>query len=45
MQLIIAEKPSIDYLLTAALSAHEKRDGCLVGGGYIVSWCIDHQVG
>ncbi len=42
MKLVIAEKPSVAMSLAAVLSANEKKDGYLEGGGYLVSWCVGH---
>lgn len=41
---MVSEKPSVGRALAAALGAHEKKDGYLQGGGYIVTWCIGHLV-
>lgn len=43
--LVIAEKPSVAQSIAAVLGAKEKKDGYMVGGGYLVSWCIGHLVG
>lgn len=42
MILIIAEKPSLGRNIAAALGAVQKEEGCLVGGGYIVTWAFGH---
>ena len=42
MQFIIAEKPSASRAVAAVLGASERKNGYLVGGGYIVSWCLGH---
>ncbi|MBQ7301888.1 MAG: topoisomerase C-terminal repeat-containing protein [Clostridia bacterium] len=42
MTLIIAEKPSLGRNIAAALGATQKQEGCLVGGGYIVTWAFGH---
>lgn len=42
MILIIAEKPSLGRNIAAALGASKKEEGCLVGGGYIVTWAFGH---
>ena len=44
MKLIIAEKPSVSKSLSIVLGATERKDGCFVGNGYIVSWCYGHLV-
>jgi len=43
--LVIAEKPSVAQTIAAVLGAKEKKDGFLIGSGYIVSWCVGHLVG
>ena len=45
MILVIAEKPSVAQTIAAVLGAKEKKDGFLIGSGYIVSWCVGHLVG
>lgn len=42
MKLIIAEKPSLGRNIAAALGARTRRDGCLEGSGYIVTWAFGH---
>ena len=42
MTLIIAEKPSLGRNIAASLGAVNKEEGCLVGGGYIVTWAFGH---
>ena len=44
MKLIIAEKPSVAQTIAAALGVKEKIDGYIVGGGYLISWCVGHLV-
>lgn len=41
-KLIIAEKPSVGKSIAAVLGASERRDGFLMGNGYLVSWCFGH---
>lgn len=41
---MIAEKPSVAQAISAVLGATERRDGCICGNGYIVSWCVGHLV-
>ena len=41
-KLIISEKPSVGKSIAAVLGASERRDGFLMGNGYIVSWCFGH---
>lgn len=43
-RLVLAEKPSVAKSLALVLGANERKDGFLVGGGYIVSWCFGHLV-
>ena len=43
-KLVIAEKPSVAMNIAAVLGAKQRRDGFLLGNGYIVSWCIGHLV-
>ena len=42
--LIITEKPSAARAIAAALGANVRGDGCIHGGGLIVSWCCGHLV-
>ena len=44
MELVIAEKPSVAQSIAKVLGATSREDGCLVGNGYIVSWCFGHLV-
>ena len=44
MKLVIAEKPSVAQSIAKVLGATSREDGCLVGNGYIVSWCFGHLV-
>lgn len=43
-QLVIAEKPSVARSIAAVIGATEKQTGYWQGGGYLVSWCIEHLV-
>ena len=43
-KLILCEKPSQAQAIAAVLGAKERKDGCIVGGGWIVSWCVGHLV-
>jgi DNA topoisomerase-3 len=43
-KLVIAEKPSVAQSIAKVLGATGREDGCLVGNGYIVSWCFGHLV-
>jgi len=42
---VIAEKPSVARDIARTLGAKERDDGCLRGGGYVVTWAIGHLVG
>ena len=44
MELVIAEKPSVDQSLAKVIGANRKKDGYLEGNGYIVSWCVGHLI-
>ena len=44
IELIIAEKPSVAQSIAAVLGAKERKDGCICGNGWIVSWCVGHLV-
>ena len=43
-KLIITEKPSAARAIASALGANVRGDGCIHGGGPIVSWCCGHLV-
>lgn len=43
-RLVVAEKPSVAMTIASVLGANLRRDGFLIGSGYIVSWCIGHLV-
>ena len=43
-KLVICEKPSQAQAIAAVLGAKERKDGCIVGNGWIVSWCVGHLV-
>ena len=43
-KLIITEKPSAARAIAEALGANVRGDGCIHGGGLIVSWCCGHLV-
>ena len=42
--LVVAEKPSVARDIARVLGAREKGEGCLVGGGYAVTWALGHLV-
>ena len=44
MKAIIAEKPSVAREIAQLLNAHERKDGCLEGNGYCVTWALGHLV-
>ena len=44
MKLVIAEKPSVGTNIASVLGANIKKQGYLVGNGYIVSWCVGHLI-
>ena len=41
---MVAEKPSVARDVAAVLGATKRGDGCLVGGGYVVTWAVGHLV-
>jgi len=41
---VVAEKPSVARDIAAVLGAERRAEGCLVGGGYVVTWAIGHLV-
>lgn len=43
-KLVIAEKPSVAAAIAAALGAKERKDGCICGNGWVVTWCVGHLV-
>lgn len=43
-KLVIAEKPSVAGAIAAALGAKERKDGCICGNGWVVTWCVGHLV-
>ena len=45
MKAIIAEKPSVAREIATLLGASEKKDGYLIGNGYLVTWAFGHLVG
>ena len=38
--LVIGEKSSVSRELAKVLGANAKKNGCLEGNGYVVSWCF-----
>lgn len=41
-QLVIAEKPSVAMSIAKVLGAATRKEGCMEGGGWLVSWCVGH---
>ncbi|MEM9553029.1 MAG: DNA topoisomerase 3 [Acidobacteriota bacterium] len=41
---VVAEKPSVARDLAQVLGARQRGDGCLRGGGYVVTWAVGHLV-
>ena len=44
-KLVVAEKPSVGMALAKVLGCRGRRDGYMIGSGYIVSWCVGHLAG
>ncbi len=42
---VVAEKPSVARDLARVIGASQRGEGCLQGGGYVVTWAIGHLVG
>ncbi|MCP4003123.1 MAG: DNA topoisomerase III [bacterium] len=42
--LVVAEKPSVARDIAHVLGANKRGQGCLRGGGYVVTWAIGHLV-
>ena len=42
--LVVAEKPSVARDIARVLGARERGEGCLSGGGYVVTWALGHLV-
>ena len=40
----MAGKPSVAQSIAKVLGATSRKDGCMEGGNYIVSWCFGHLV-
>ena len=38
--LVVAEKPSVARDIARVLGAKDRGEGCLIGGGYVVTWAI-----
>ena len=41
---MITEKPSVAQAIATVLGAKERKDGCICGNGWIVTWCVGHLV-
>ncbi len=41
---VVAEKPSVARDIARVLGARSRREGCLEGNGYIVTWALGHLV-
>jgi DNA topoisomerase-3 len=41
---VVAEKPSVARDIARVLGATQRAEGCLAGGGYVVTWAIGHLV-
>ena len=44
MKAVIAEKPSVAREIASLLGATEKKEGYLMGGGYLVTWAFGHLI-
>lgn len=44
MKAVIAEKPSVAREIALLLGATEKKDGCITGNGYTVTWAFGHLI-
>lgn len=44
MKTVIAEKPSVAREIALLLGATEKKDGCITGNGYCVTWAFGHLI-
>lgn len=42
---VVAEKPAVARDIARVLGANQRGEGCLQGGGYVVTWAIGHLVG
>ena len=45
MKLVVCEKPSVAKSIASALGVTSRADGYFEGGGWLISWCIEHLVG
>jgi len=45
MKAVIAEKPSVAREIALLLGANEKKEGYLMGNGYLITWALGHLVG
>jgi DNA topoisomerase-3 len=44
MIVIVAEKPSVARNIAEVVGARERKDGCIEGNGYSVTWALGHLV-
>lgn len=44
-RLVVCEKPSVAQAVAKVIGAGKRCDGCLEGGGFLVSWCVGHLAG
>lgn len=41
---VVAEKPSVARDIAIAIGARQRGEGCLHGGGFVVTWAVGHLV-
>lgn len=44
MELVVTEKASVAQAIASVLGARQRKNGYIMGNGYIVSWCVGHLV-
>ncbi len=44
MKVLITEKPSVAMQFAKVLGAHDRKDGYIEGGGWIITWAVGHLV-
>ena len=44
MKLIVTEKPSVAKDIAKVLNVNNRKDGCIEGKEYIITWCIGHLI-
>ena len=42
VKLVVTEKPSAAMNIAAALGVKGRKDGCMEGNGWLISWCVGH---